>query len=78
MVVKRYRKLSEQQLNALISRQNQLFLSLATLWKLSIKVNTGKLTTPQPLDKLVAKECPQDNIKIIDMILNPIGKSSLK
>ena len=60
-------KLSEQQLDALISRQNQLFLSVATLWELSIKVNTGKLTIPQPLDKLVAQECPQDNIKIIDI-----------
>ena len=60
-------KLSEQQLNALISRQNQLFLSVATLWELSIKINTGKLAIPQPLNKLVAQECPQDNIKIIDI-----------
>lgn len=60
-------KLSERQLNALISRQNQLFLSVATLWELSIKVNTGKLTIPQPLDKLVAQECTQDNIKVIDI-----------
>ncbi|MDJ0595770.1 MAG: type II toxin-antitoxin system VapC family toxin [Pleurocapsa sp. MO_226.B13] len=60
-------KLSEQQLNALISRQNQLFLSVATLWELSIKISNGKLTIPQSLDKLVAKECPQDNIKILDI-----------
>lgn len=60
-------KLSEQQLNALISRQNQLFLSAATLWELSIKVSNGKLTIPQPLNKLVERECPLDNIKIIDI-----------
>lgn len=60
-------KLSEQQLNALISHQNQLFLSVATLWELSIKINTGKLDIPQPLNKLVAQECPQDNIRIIDI-----------
>ena len=61
------KKLSQQQLNALISRQNQLFLSVATLWELSIKISNGKLTIPQSLDKLVAKECPQDNIKILDI-----------
>lgn len=61
------KKLSQQQLNALISRHNQLFLSVATVWELSIKVSNGKITIPQPLDKLIAKECPQDNIKILDI-----------
>ncbi|WP_052055538.1 type II toxin-antitoxin system VapC family toxin [Myxosarcina sp. GI1] len=42
-------------------------LSVVTLWKLSIKVSNGKLTIPQPLNKLVERECPQDNIKIIDI-----------
>ncbi|MEL6438655.1 MAG: type II toxin-antitoxin system VapC family toxin [Cyanobacteria bacterium J06621_8] len=61
------KKLSQQQLNALINRQNQLFLSSATLWELSIKVNNGKISIPQPLNKLVTKECPQDNIKILEI-----------
>ena len=60
-------KLSEKQLNALISRQNQLFLSVVTLWELSIKISSGKLIIPQPLNKLVERECSQDNIKIIDI-----------
>lgn len=66
-MVKRHSKLSQQQLNAIVNRENQLFLSVATLWELSIKVNNKKPTIPQSLDKLVAKECPIDNITILDI-----------
>lgn len=60
-------KLSEQQLDGIVNRQNQLFLSVATIWELSIKVNNKKLTIPQTLSKLVACECPIDNISILDI-----------
>lgn len=60
-------QLSEQQLNAIINRQNQLFLSTATLWEISIKVGNNKLTIPQPLQKLVTTQCPQDNIEMLDI-----------
>ena len=60
-------KLSKQQLDAIANRQNQLFLSVATLWELSIKVNTQKLTLPEPLNKLVERECPIDNISLLDI-----------
>ena len=46
--------LSKQQLEALINPQNQLYLSVATLWELSIKINSGKLAAPKPLNELVA------------------------
>ena len=58
-------KLSQQQLEAIASRQNQLFLSVATIWELSIKVNAQKLTIPQPLNKLVERECQIDKIAIV-------------
>jgi len=60
-------KLSERQLKAIINRENQLFLSVASLWELSIKVNHNKLTIPQPLNKLVERECRIDNITILDI-----------
>ena len=60
-------KLSQQQLDAIINRDNQLFLSVASLWELSIKVNNKKLTLPQPLSQLVARECPIDNITVLDI-----------
>ncbi len=60
-------KLSKQQLDVIVNRKNQLFLSVATIWELSIKVNNKKLTIPQPLNKLVERECPIDNISIMDI-----------
>ena len=60
-------KLSKQQLEAIVDRKNQLFLSAASIWELSIKVSNNKLTIPQPLSKLVERECPLDNISILSI-----------
>ena len=60
-------KLSQQQLEAISDRNNELFLSTASIWEISIKVNNKKLTIPQSLNKLVERECPIDNIAILDI-----------
>ena len=60
-------KLSQQQLKAIANRNNQLFLSTASIWEISIKVNRNKLRIPQPLNKLVEQQCPIDNITILDI-----------
>lgn len=60
-------KLSKQQLDAISNRRNQLFLSVASIWEISIKVNNQKLTIPQPLNKLIEQQCPLDAIKILDI-----------
>lgn len=58
-------KLSRQQLDAISNRRNQLYLSVASIWEISIKVNNQKLTIPQPLNKLIEQQCPLDGIKIL-------------
>ena len=60
-------KLSKQQLDTISNRRNQLFLSVATIWEISIKVNNQKLTIPQPLNKLIEQQCPPDGIAILDI-----------
>lgn len=60
-------KLSQQQLNTIINRQNQLFLSTASIWEISTKINNQKLTIPQPLNKLIEQQCPIDNMTILDI-----------
>lgn len=60
-------KLSQQQFEAIAERKNQLFLSTASIWEISIKANSNKLTIPQPLDKLIEKQCPIDNIIILEI-----------
>ena len=60
-------KLSQHQLEVISDRNNGLFLSTASIWEISIKVNNKKLTIPQSLNKLVERECPIDNITILDI-----------
>jgi len=60
-------KLSKQQLEAIIDRRNQLFLSVASIWELSIKVNNQRLTLSQPISRLIERECSIDNISILDI-----------
>ena len=60
-------KLSPQQLKAITNRRNQLFLSTASIWEISIKVNSNKLIIPQSLNKLVEQQCLMDNITILDI-----------
>ena len=60
-------KLSPKQLEAIADRQNQLFLSTASIWEIGIKVNNKKLIILQPLHKLIEKQCPIDNIAILDI-----------
>ncbi|MEL6788613.1 MAG: type II toxin-antitoxin system VapC family toxin [Cyanobacteria bacterium J06607_15] len=60
-------KLSKQQLDAISNRRNQLFLSVASIWEISIKVNNKKLTIPQQLNKLIEQQCPIDGIEILDI-----------
>ena len=60
-------KLSQKQLEAIADRQNQLFLSTASIWEIGIKVNNKKLIIPHPLHKLIEKQCPIDNIAILDI-----------
>jgi len=60
-------KLSQPQFKAIANRQNKLFLSTASIWEIGIKVNNKKLNIPQPLDKLIEKQCPVDNIIILEI-----------
>ena len=60
-------KLSQQQLEAIANRRNQLFLSTASIWEISIKVNSNKLTILTGLNKLIEKQCPIDNIIILEI-----------
>jgi PIN domain nuclease of toxin-antitoxin system len=44
---------------------NEIFLSIASIWEMAIKVSLGKLTMPQPFTEFVLKEMQENNINII-------------
>lgn len=48
-------KLTEGAQAALADPQNELFLSVASVWELAIKVGNGKLVLSEPLEEFVPK-----------------------
>jgi PIN domain nuclease of toxin-antitoxin system len=60
-------KLTSSMQQAISHPDNKLFLSVASIWEIAIKVAIGKLTIPQSLSKLVAEQLPQDGINTLDI-----------
>jgi PIN domain nuclease of toxin-antitoxin system len=60
-------KLTSSMQQAIANPENELFLSVASIWEIAIKVAMGKLTIPQPLPKLVAEQLSIDGIKTLDI-----------
>jgi PIN domain nuclease of toxin-antitoxin system len=60
-------KLTSSMLEAISNSENELFLSVASIWEIAIKVGIGKLTIPQSLSRLVTEQLPEDNLKILDI-----------
>jgi PIN domain nuclease of toxin-antitoxin system len=60
-------KLTPSMQQAISDPENELFLSVASIWEIAIKVAIGKLTIPQPLTKLVAEQLPIDGINTLDI-----------
>jgi PIN domain nuclease of toxin-antitoxin system len=54
-------------LEAIANSENELFLSVASIWEIAIKVGLGKLTIPQSLSQLVTEQLPENRIKILDI-----------
>lgn len=49
-------KLSQQALNVLLSFEHDIFLSIASLWEMQIKMQLHKLVLPLPLPELVSQQ----------------------
>jgi PIN domain nuclease of toxin-antitoxin system len=60
-------KLTSSMQQAISHPDNKLFLSVASIWEIAIKVAIGKLTIPQSLSKLVVEQLPQDGINTLDI-----------
>lgn len=58
------RSLSVKALNAIESEENQIFISIASLWEIGIKLSLGKLELKTTFDDLI-KELFLTNIQIL-------------
>lgn len=59
--------LSDTAINLIEDEGNQRFLSIASLWEMSIKVSIGKLTLGMKLTELVAQQAYSNGIELLEI-----------
>ena len=61
------RKLKEQQKQIILDPQNNIYISVVSVWEMAIKVKKGKLKLPKTLQSLIFEACVKDNFKILNL-----------
>ena len=59
------RKISAQKLRAMRDTHNILFLSLASVWEIQIKIQIGKFSFPKPLPDIIKEQQTVNNLQIL-------------
>jgi PIN domain nuclease of toxin-antitoxin system len=62
-------KLSAQVTTLLRNRRNIVFISIASLWEMQIKLQTGKITLRMPLQDIVPHQQKTNRIEILSITL---------
>ena len=55
---------------------NELFISIASLWEMAIKVSIGKLNLTQPFETLFPSQLEANSIEITDISVNHLKEVS--
>jgi PIN domain nuclease of toxin-antitoxin system len=58
-------KISDNARDFLIDSQNQIFLSLASLWEMAVKANRGKLEIPEPFNRFLPYHLKRLRVQIL-------------
>lgn len=61
----------------LIEEAQAVYLSMASIWEMGIKVGTGKLTLTEPLEQLIPKQLLRDNLSLLPIELTHAVKVSI-
>lgn len=59
--------LSEKARELIEDESNRVFLSVASLWEMAIKISLGKLTLSEPFETLIPKQLSLNGIEILDI-----------
>ena len=65
-------KLSSQVKALLLDRNNQLLLSLASVWEIQIKIQAGKLKLPSPLPRIIQTQQQINQLELLPIDLSHI------
>jgi PIN domain nuclease of toxin-antitoxin system len=64
--------ISDRVQNIICNVDNELLLSLASIWEIQIKVSLGKLSLPRPLPDVIGTQVSKNQIKIMQIELSHI------
>ena len=56
----------------LLEADNELLLSIASLWEIAIKLRLGKLTVAVPIEVLMTQQLTQNDIEILPITVTPL------
>ena len=56
------------------SQSNDIFISIASLWEIAIKVNIGKLILDKPFEQVFPEELCLNNIEILSITVDSLIK----
>lgn len=62
-------RLSARARRLIEDRTNDVFLSIASLWEMSIKVGLGKLTLQQPFDVFIPQQLAANKITLLQITI---------
>jgi PIN domain nuclease of toxin-antitoxin system len=58
---------------SLLESEIALYLSIASLWEIAIKVRTGKMTLPKPFDEYLPQQIQLNEIEILQIDLRHLN-----
>jgi PIN domain nuclease of toxin-antitoxin system len=69
--------LNQTAIDHILDQDNELFLSVASSWEISIKVSIGKLPLPEPVDSYIAGRLRLLGAKHLDILFPHVCRVSL-
>jgi len=61
-----------QKWKALLEADNELLLSIASLWEIAIKLRLSKLTVAMPVEVLMTQQLTQNDIALLPITVAPL------
>ncbi len=73
-----HEKLSEKARGLILDTENELFLSVASIWEMSIKASLGKLILQQPIAQIINEQIQINGVQLINIeSAHALGVASL-
>ncbi len=65
-------RLKQQQQQVILDKKNTIYISVVSVWEMTIKIGKGKLQLPKPLESLVSEAQTKDNYKILNLDVSSV------